>query len=38
MKRICLLICLLTGLLVLQAQSDYTSKIVNPSFEQGLTG
>jgi len=38
MKRICLLICLLAGLLVLQAQTDYTSKIVNPSFEQGLTG
>jgi hypothetical protein len=37
MKHILLFVCLLTGV-TLQAQTDYTSYIQNPSFENGLEG
>jgi hypothetical protein len=37
MKHILLFVCLLTGV-TLQAQTDYTSYIQNPSFENGLDG
>ena len=38
MKKILLLVCMLMSLLGMQAQTDYTSMIVNHSFEQGMDG
>ena len=33
-----MLVCMLTSVLCTMAQTDYTSKITNPSFESGMTG
>lgn len=33
-----MLVCMLTSVLGTTAQTDYTSKITNPSFESGMTG
>ena len=38
MNRLFLLVCILMTAFGLQAQTDCTSRITNPSFEQGLTG
>ncbi|MBO4444803.1 MAG: hypothetical protein J5814_08595, partial [Bacteroidaceae bacterium] len=38
MKKLFMLVCMLTSVLCTTAQTDYTSKITNPSFESGMTG
>lgn len=38
MKKLLILTCMLTSMLHMTAQTDYTSRITNPSFESGMTG